>query len=380
MKKIIRLVLLFSGVGCLAWFSVGSGQDKLDPFVVTTPVTKNNLDSIIASGNLAFENEVQLRPEITGVVEHVYVEPGSIVKKGDLLLSLEQTELNMSIAAAEADLKIVAIQLERYKEIEKELKRRFVHQRQLNEKKVVSTNDLLSLKSELAISALNVRQTYEEQSKYEAEYSRIKELFEKTMFRSPIDGVVLSVDVKPGEAVIAGTTNIIGSSILTIADPNSLVAKLRVDEADISTVKLEQAVNIYVASNPNKVITGKVTSIGLTAKSRETGTGLYYQVDVDFTAERELLSGMSCRGELILDQESNVMTLPLSSIQYEDKRAFVWIVIEDIVKRKYIDVGLSTDTEQSILSGLDVNDRVIIGPTRAMMTLKEGESIAVIQS
>jgi len=380
MKKIIRLGVLFAGVSCLTWFSLGNGQEKLDKFVVTTPVTKNNLDSIIASGNLAFVNEVQLRPEITGVVEHVHVKPGSIVKKGDVLLNLEQTELSMSIAAAEADMKIVAIQLERYKEIEKELQRRFAHQRQLNEKKVVSTNDLLSLKSELAISALNVQQTYEEQSKYQAEYSRIKELVEKTVFRSPIDGVVLSVDVKPGEAVIAGTTNIIGSSILTIADPNSLVAKLRVDEADISTVKLEQAVNIYVASNPDKVIAGKVASIGMTAKSRETGTGLYYQVDVDFTAERELLSGMSCRGELILDQESNVMTLPLSSIQYEDKRAFVWIVIEDIVKRKYVDVGLSTDTEQSILSGLDVNDRVIIGPTRAMMTLKEGESIAVIQS
>ena len=84
----------------------------------------------------------------------------------------------------------------------------------------------------------------------QAQQQQVIETLAKTEFRAPIDGVMVSVDVKAGETVIPGTINIIGSDLMTLADTSAILAELRVDEADIHAIKLGQAATVFAAAAP----------------------------------------------------------------------------------------------------------------------------------
>ncbi|MFM9481379.1 efflux RND transporter periplasmic adaptor subunit, partial [Streptomyces scabiei] len=83
-----------------------------------------------------------------------------------------------------------------------------------------------------------------------------------------------------GETVIAGTTNIIGSDLMLVADPSAILAELRVDETDIAGIKLDQHADIYAAAYPNQPFTGKVINIGTSAKNQAGSQGLSFRVKV----------------------------------------------------------------------------------------------------
>src|SRR3546814_4377090 len=84
-----------------------------------------------------------------------------------------------------------------------------------------------------------------------------RDRLERSVFSAPIDGLLVSVDVKPGETVIAGTVNIVGSDLMVLADPSVLLAELRVDEADIAQVQLGQSVNVFAAAYPHQALHGE---------------------------------------------------------------------------------------------------------------------------
>ena len=375
MSTFIKILLLTAGISLVASLSLNSASVPVEKFLIESPKIKDANETVIASGNLGFENQVEIRPEITGVVSQVLVKAGSIVRKGDELIRLEQTDFIMNIKSATADLNIREIELRRLEEVRRDIKRQLTDYNALRKKKFVSEEELLELQSKLTLADLDVKKVERELNKFTAELERAKEHLKKTVFRSPIDGVVLKVDVEPGESVIAGTTNILGSSMLQIADQKSLVAKLRVDEADIGNVYLGQKTMVYLAAQTDVSTPGVVKTIGLIAENRQVGSGLIYRVEVEFTDSIKFYSGMSCRAELILRQEENVLTVPISAITYEDNKPFVWSVDAGIVKKRFLEVGISTDIEQSVLSGIDISDRIIVGPVRAMSNLKEGKVI-----
>lgn len=375
MKKITKVLLLVAGIPILAVASLGSNSSTSTAFLVESPKLKNTQESVIASGNITFTEQVELRPEITGVVEEVLVSDGDIVQQNDVLIKLEQNDFRMNVESALADVRIREIELKRLQEIESELRRRLAFETNLNKSNFITDEEIARLRSKVKLASLDVERIKQELYKFTAELERSKDLLEKTVFRAPMDGVVLKVDVKPGEAVVAGTTNIMGSSILKLANPNSVVAELRIDEADINSVFIGQQVAVYLAADTKQALAGSVNQIGLFAEKRHSGAGLFYIVEIQFNEQIKPFSGMSCRAELLLLEQENVLTVPISALAYEKDQPFVWSVQDGEAVRKFLELGVSSDIEQSILSGLEATDRIIVGPVRAMVGLKEGDEV-----
>ena len=88
----------------------------------------------------------------------------------------------------------------------------------------------------------------------------------KTLIKSPIDGIVIQVDIKVGETVIAGTTNIPGSTMMVIADPSETLTEVKVDEADIAQVREGQTADIFAAAYPDTPLSGTIQSIATVAR------------------------------------------------------------------------------------------------------------------
>ncbi|MBA6417597.1 efflux RND transporter periplasmic adaptor subunit [Colwellia sp. 6M3] len=371
MKKVLRLSLIALFVIFFAVFSAYDNTDLVDTYTFSSPVLKDTYETILASGNLEFDNKVEIRPEISGVVENIRIKEGRKVNKGDVLITLEQVSFKVDVNAAEAEVRIKKIELLKLEQVVKDNVRRLQQRQKLKQSGVASQDSIDELENELTLANLDVQQKKEELNKSLAQLARSQELLEKTVFRSPIDGIVLELNTKSGESVIAGTTNIVGSSLLVIAEPATLIANLKVDEADIGNVKVDQEVKIYTAANPHRPIAGTVSTMGLIANQRENAAGLFYKVIIDMQDNSNLYAGMSCRAELVIATESNVYALPISAILYNDQKPYVWAVKDGKPIRKFVSLGMSTDIEQSILSGLQLNDKVITGPARALQKLDQ---------
>ena len=201
----------------------------------------------------------------------------------------------------------------------------------------------------------------------------------RSEFRAPIAGRIISVDIKPGETVIAGTTNIIGSDLMTLADTSALLAELRVDEADIARIRLDQAVDVFAAARPDAAIPGRVVHIGSSARKIGTTEGLAFRVRVLLDgAGTDLSPGMSCRAEIVTAQGADTLKMPVAALRRDAGGAFVWRLTDDgTVRRTPVTPGLSNDIEQAVESGLDAGQRVVTGPGRLLAQLAEGQRVSV---
>ena len=225
------------------------------------------------------------------------------------------------------------------------------------------------------MSQIKVKAAKESLNQKLASLDSANDRLNKTTFKAAMPGLISAVDVKPGETVIAGSTNIVGSALMTLADPRTILAELRVDEADIASVVVQQQVEVFTSGSPKTALNGKVISIGSSALSAGQGRGLFFRVKVLIQSNRQLFPGMSCRAEIITAQSDPALSISLSAVHQVDGEHFVWLIENDQAKKQVVTVGMSTDTKQSITSGLGETDIVVTGPSRLVSTLKNGVAL-----
>ncbi|OIQ47766.1 MAG: hypothetical protein BM565_04810 [Gammaproteobacteria bacterium MedPE] len=375
MKKIIILLAIISSVTALVvWKKMDKSQQSLQ--VNSEQVAKEVLsDSILASGNLIFNTQIQIRSEVTGIVTQVLVEEGEYVEQGQILMQLDQTAFAADVANNQAAVNAQKIEIEFVTEQYNEMRRQYAVKSKLFRQKLIGADDLAQFKSQLNVSKIKVKAAQERLNQNKASLDFSKDRLNKTTFRASMPGLIAAVDVKPGETVIAGTTNIVGSALMTLADPKTILAELRVDEADIASVQPGMKVEVFAAANPKKSISGDVTSIGTSARADRQGLGLYFRVKVLLTESQQLYPGMSCRAEIITAQSDESLSVPISAILKDGDKNYVWVIDNNSAKKQWVDVGMATDTRQQITNGLTAQQVVVTGPSRTVGDIKEGSEL-----
>ncbi|MFT5141358.1 MAG: HlyD family secretion protein, partial [Rhodothermales bacterium] len=236
--------------------------------------------SILASGTLAYREQVQLRSEVIGQVTGLHAEEADKVKKGDLLITLDPKSYQAQLEQAEARVRIQQIAIERQKLLISNLEDRFERQKKMYAAKLVDEDSFEALESDLALSRVDLRSAQESLSQTLAALDQSAELLGKTLIKSPIDGIVIQLDIKEGETVIAGTTNIPGSTLMVIADPSETLTEVKVDEADIAQVRLGQSTDVYTAAFPDTPLSGNVQSIATVARQAPGQQSLTFLVKI----------------------------------------------------------------------------------------------------
>lgn len=377
MKRVAVLILIIVTVsGLVTWKKIRSGHSSVA--VNAEKVTQRSLsDSILASGNLIFNTQIQIRSEVTGIVTQVLVEEGQYVERGQVLMQLDKTSFSADVESYQAAVNAQRIEIEQAVEVNRDIARRLALKKKLFEQNLVGEDDFQSLQSQANISSIRVRAARERLNQELASLAFAQDRLKKTIFRASMAGIISTVDVKTGETVIAGTTNIVGSALITLADPNTILAELRVDEADIAAVKSGQSVEVYAASNPKQVLTARVVSIGTSARSNSAGNGLFFRVKALIDSKERLYPGMSCRAEIITIRSDDSLSVPIAAVQQEAKSHFVWVVRNNKAHKQSVTVGMANDTQQAILDGLSIDDVIIKGPARVISRLQDGLAISI---
>jgi HlyD family secretion protein len=355
---------------------------------VTAAENQSISSSILASGTLAYREQVQLRSEVIGKVQELRVEEADAVLAGDLIIRLDPEQYRSAMEQQEANVRLTQIAIERQQITIENLERQVNRNTELFRNNLVDQETHENLQNQLALAEVDLRSRHEQLSQAQAALAQARDQLARTEIRSPIDGIVIQVSIKVGETVIAGTTNIPGSTLVVIADPSEMLAEVRVDEADIAQVREQQNADIFASAFPDTPLNGIVETIATYAQQAAGQQSLSFLVKV-LMADTGVIGvrpGMSARAEIYTQSSTEALSVPVQAVQYDDEVEdgeeevpYVMVVVDDRTVRHEVELGLSSDSLQEITSGLELGDLVVSGPYRELRTLRDGDLVSIVE-
>ena len=389
MKKILIfavLAALLVAVPLISKLTRGTDAKQVEVQKVELKLIKS---SILASGTLAYREQVQLRSEVIGQVTGLHVEEADRVKKGDPVITLDPKTYQAQVDQAEARVRIQQIAIERQRLLIKTLADRFERQKKMFARDLVDEDSYEALESELALAKVDLRSLQESLTQARAALDQAEDLLSKTRITSPIDGVVIQLDLKVGETVIAGTTNIPGSTMMVIADPSETLTEVQVDEADIAQVRVGQGADIFTAAYPDTPLSGTVQSIASVARQTPGQASLSFLVKILLDEQNEMIirPGMSVRADIYTQSSEETLAVPVQAVLFDEdlgeddkakdkkEQTYVFVMEDGKAVRKDVEVGISSDSDQEIASGLESGETVISGPFRVLRDMNDGDVV-----
>src|SRR5277367_759915 len=342
-------------LGGIAWYSVYQANKGVVQ-VQTGHVTKADLTSVVtASGEVRPKNYTNVLGEGIGKITDIVVKEGDHVKKGDILLHLENiqpaadvqaqeasissTEAGMRVAAASYD-SAVATLAQRQADLEKA---KFDWQRtqELYKDQLIAKQEFDANKAtyDSAVAALNASKAQVEQARAARDQSRdnmnqnqavlkhTKDILRKTTYTAPIDGIVSYIAVRVGENVVPGIQNAEGSFLMTISDMSIVTAEVKVDETDITNVREGQPADVTIDAIPGKIFKGHVTQVGELAILRTSGQAATTQTTANTQEARDfkvvvtldspptsLRPGLSTTAKIETAHKTGVLAIPIQAL------------------------------------------------------------------
>ena len=382
-KKMVLVLLLVGTVVALPYINRSVFGTDAKVVNVSTLSQRVISPSILASGFLAHEEEVMLSSEVIGKVSELFVEEGDTVTAGQLLLQVDDKNFIAGLEQSEAAERINTIDIERQEVRIENLSRQFERSRSLHERKMIGDNEFDNLKNQLDLARIDLKSSTERLTQARAQLDQVNDNLSKTKIVSPIEGVITSLDIKVGETAIASSTNIPGSSLMTIANPASIYTEVLVDEADVANIQIGQRTEIVAIAYPDQPMQGVVRYIANTAKIAPGRAGLSFTVKIEITdaGDVTLRPGMSCRAEIFTRQDQEVVAVPIQALIFEEDRSalrseyFIFVNDGGIARKTRVDVGISDDEYQELMTTIDDNIEIVVGPDQELRHLLEGDRI-----
>ncbi|MFT5294257.1 MAG: HlyD family secretion protein [Colwellia sp.] len=396
MKKTLIIIAVIIGLVGLAYFKK-TGKSQTLEVKIQQVEAENIKRSILASGTLVYKKQVQLRSEVIGQVSEMLIEEGEEVTKGQVLMRLEPRTFRADVEQQAAFVRIQKIAIERQQKKIENLKSQWQRKHDLYERKILDRDAYELIDNQFELAKIDLRSRQESLLQAEATLDKAQERLDKTVFRSPINGIATSVDIKQGETAISGTTNISGSNLITLADPSSILIEVQVDEADIANILVGQQADIFAVAFPDDALKGEVQSIATTAKRAQGRQGLSFKVKILLSDSNAVAvrPGMSCRAEIYTQSKNKTIAVPSESVIFakqenkgeddeegskKDNFNHVFVLVEGKAVKRRVELGISNDRLQEVSSGIKIGDKVITGPARALGKLKDAQSVKVMDN
>jgi len=361
--KIIAIAILAAGTAAGIIFGCGARKDTLS--IDTATVEKGSISrTITATGTIEAVTTVEVGTQVSGVIEKLYADFNSIVKKGQLLAKLDETMLRASLDQSKATLMDAEADLAFQKN-------NYQRMKSLYDKELVAQADFdqVEYNYKRAVASMANAKASLERNQVNLDYASIY---------SPIDGVVLNCAVEEGQTVAASFNT---PTLFTIAnDLTRMEVQADVDEADIGQVRMEQKVEFTVDAFPGETFTGTVTEIRL--QPAIASNVVTYTVIINApNPDKKLMPGMTASVTVILAESKNVTTIPVKAMKFtppdnlepgivatdnrKEKGTQVWVYNGKQMKPRTVETGLTDGSHIEITSGLKPGEEVVIAVKEA---------------
>jgi HlyD family secretion protein len=180
---------------------------------------------------------------------------------------------------------------------------------------------------------------------------------------------------------VPSTSAFAGAQLMKIADTSEIIAELKVDEADIAKIDIDQRADVFAAAYPDTPLKGSVEQIALAPTIEGQGRAYKVTVRLQAPAGMRLRSGMSVRSDIFLGDGARRPAVPVEAVVTETDakdvvRRYLWMNREGRAYRVEIETGASDDRWEVVAKGAKTGDAIIVGPTKVLRTLRDGQSVA----
>lgn len=352
-KFFFGLVILVIFAGTL-WFLYNKSKEKPVVFKTTTPVMSTIIKKAVATGAIVPHKEIEIKPQVSGVVETLYVEAGAMVKTGDLLAKVKIIPDLVTLNSAESRLKVSKIKLA-------DAKKSCDRRRKLYKRKIISESEFQDY--ELAFESAR-----EEVLAAQTHLQLIKEGIAKsmgattnTMIRSTIEGMVLDVPVEEGNFVIETNNFNSGTTIAMVADMGEMIFEGKVDESEVGKIKPGMDLILTVGAFDNQTFAAKLEYISPKGMEEKGAIQFEIKATVELDPAYFLRAGYSANADIVLEKKDNVLAVPESLLQFKDNNPYVEVeTATQVFEKRPVQVGLSDGINIEIISGIAENDKIKI--------------------
>ncbi len=358
MKRYSKLIiaaiiaLIFIGTFVFLW---QKSQPKEIVYSEFTPKLDSIQKTTIITGKIEPRNEVNVKPQISGIISELYKQPGDYVNAGDVIAKVKVIPDMNQLSSAEMRVRLADINL-------KQAQTDFQREENLYNQKLVSADEydksklaLNQAKHELSAAQDALQVVRDGVSKSNASAS-------STLIRSTISGVILDIPVKVGNSVILSNTFNDGTTIASVANMGDLIFRGNIDETEVGQLTMGIPMKITIGALQDLKFDAALEYISPKAVESNGANQFEIKAAVHVAKDNKLRSGYSANAEIVLARADKVLTIPESAIEFSGDSTFVYVIKgegkQKDYERRLVVTGLSDGVNIEVKKGLTAKDKV----------------------
>jgi len=356
MKKILKWVglgVLIIGILWAAVFFMKSNSKATTEYETCNPFISYIEVKTVATGKVIPEDEVAIKPQITGIIDKIYAEEGTAIKAGDLIAVIKVVPNEQAMYQAKGRVRNAELALNNAK-IEYE------RNKTLYDRGVVSNQDFINQK-------LTFEQAEQELRNANADYQIIRKgsiggsSAANTDIRATVSGTILEIPVKEGDQVIQSNNFNDGTTIASIADLSKMIFEGQVDEGEVAKLEVGMPLEISLGAVEDKTFDAKLKFIA--PKGVEESGAVQFKIEGDVTVDDDVFirAGYSANASLVLEKKDSILVIQEALLQFDrsTNKPYVEVAVgEQEFERRDVEIGISDGVNVEIVSGLDETDKV----------------------
>lgn len=310
----------------------------------------------VVTGTVEPRDKILIKPQISGIIEKVYKKAGDKVTVGEVIAKVKVIPDLGTLSSAESKVRTSDINY-------KQAKIDYDRNKRLYDKQLISKSDLESYSLKLKTDKEDLDASRESLEITRSGITKSMAKYSSTLIRSTITGIILDLPIKMGNSVIQANTFNDGTTIATVANMNDLIFDGKIDETEVGKLSIGMPIQLTIGALQDVKLDASLEFIS--PEGTETNGANLFEIKaaVHSTGGVQIRSGYSSNAEIILDRADHVLTIPESTVEFDNNKAYVYVLTsgknkKQTFKRKVVNVGLSDGINIEVTNGLTAKDKV----------------------
>ena len=352
--KIILAIVAVGFIAALIWFGKKNKKNIIE-FETETAFTTSIVKKTVATGKVVPLEEVEIKPQITGIISEVFVEEGAVVNNGDLIATVRVVPNISSLNSATGRVKSAKLSYNN-------AKISYERNKNLFDKGVIAKQDFEA-------SELNFNNAKLTLSNAESDLEIIKKgstaglgKTANTNIRATASGMILEIPVKKGYQVTQTNDFNAGTTIASIADMTKMIFEGKVDESEVSKLKVGTKIEVSLGAIEGIKFPAVLNFVA--PKGTEEGGAVQFKIKADVTLDNKyfIRAGYSANADIVLEEKKDVLSIKEGLLRFDRKTEEPYVEVKEGEKfeRKTIKLGTSDGVNVEVLSGITKEDQIKI--------------------
>lgn len=357
MKKFFRIlgiVVLVGIFGGTIYFLYTKSKKQPDVFENKSPFVSNVIKKTVATGSVVPRQEIEIKPQVSGIIDELYVEAGDFVKKDQVIARIKIIPDMVNLNAAESRVKRAQINFE-------DAKSDFDRQQKLFDENVISYEDYKNAKVAYDSAKEEVAAAENNLDLIKNGVTKKAKTATNTLVRSTINGMVLDVPIKVGNSVIQSNTFNEGTTIASVANMQDMIFEGKVDETEVGKIKEGMPIELEIGAIEKEKFDATLEYIA--PKGVEENGAIQFEIkaNVSLKDNQFIRAGYSANASIVLDRKDSVLVIPEGMLQFDNDTAYVEVLKnaeENTYEKRKVETGISDGINIEVVSGLTKDDKV----------------------